>query len=53
MQIKVVGIPKEYESSSIVGCAYVLDGDRIYYLAENKTTAEAAGASYAELKAEN
>lgn len=52
LEIKVVGIPAEYESSLIVGCAYVIDGGEIYYLSQNTTAGAAVGASYAELKAQ-
>jgi hypothetical protein len=50
LEIKVVGIPENKASASIVGCAYVFDGDKIYYLSENQTGGAATGASYEALK---
>ena len=49
--IKVVGIPENYASAKIVGCAYTVDRGEIYYLSENQTASEALGISYEELKA--
>ena len=49
--VKVVGIPEEYATASIVGCAYTVDRGEIYYLSENQTASEALGISYEELKA--
>lgn len=52
LEIKVVGIPENKASASIVGCAYVFDGDKIYYLSENQTGGAATGASYEALKSD-
>ena len=51
--VKVVGIPEDYATASITGCAYTLDRGKIYYLSENQTTTKAIGASYEALKSQD
>ena len=48
-EIKVTGIKAEQLATPIIFCAYVIDGESLYYLDGNETKTELSGVSYNDL----
>ena len=49
--VKVSGITEEHTASGVVFCAYVTDGEQVYYLDGGKTTNSVTKKSYTDIKA--
>ncbi|MBQ7225478.1 MAG: hypothetical protein IJX02_02610 [Clostridia bacterium] len=48
-EIKVIGIEDARLATPIIFCAYVIDGESLYYLDGNETKTELSGISYNDL----
>ena len=46
LEVKVIGIPAEYEDTPVVFCIYVTDGEKFYYLDNGNTEESVIGHSY-------
>ena len=46
LEVKVIGIPSEYENTPVVFCIYVTEGKKFYYLDNGNTEESVIGHSY-------
>ena len=49
-EIKVMNLSNDYPDTKVVCCAYVFDGETVYYLDETGTLTEAVGKTYSSIK---